>query len=116
MAFEAANFRMLGEQTGVETSNLSADWYIPDSRIGNIVNSVATLPNADIYGYEAYNRGRLLIWTAVLYDPELSHLREEFESNGRLSGSRLYEIFLKFVNMPGEDVHPYNRIGNAGEL
>ena len=107
MAFEAANLRVLGEQTGVETSHLSDDRYIPDSSIGAIVNSVAALPYAEIYGLEGYDRGRLLIWTAVLYDPELSHLRAEFEANGRLSGASLYEIFLKFVNMDGADVHPY---------
>ena len=106
MAFEAANFRALGEHTGVETSHLSADWYISDSRVASIVNSVAALHNTE-NGSEVYNRGRLLIWTAVLYDPDLSHLRSEFESNGRLSGGSLYEVFLKFVNMPGADVHPY---------
>ena len=104
MAFEAANFRALGEHTGVETSHLSADWYISDSRVASIVNSVAALHNTE-NGSEVYNRGRLLIWTAVLYDPDLSHLRSEFESNGRLSGGSLYEVFLKFVNMPGADVH-----------
>ena len=106
MAFEAANFRVLGEHTGVETSHLSADWYISDSQIVSIVDSVAALLNTE-NGSEVYSRGRLLIWTAVLYDPDLSHLREEFESNGRLSGGSLYEVFLKFVNMPGADVHPY---------
>ena len=60
-----------------------------------------------MYGPEAYDRGRLLIWTAVLKDPELSHLRQEFESNGRLSGSSLFEVFLKFVNMEADEIPPY---------
>ena len=50
---------------------------------------------------------RLLIWTAVLYDPELSHLRMEFESNGRLSGASLYELFLKLVQLEGDEISPY---------
>ena len=107
MAFEAANIRILGEQTGVETSGLPAGWHIPDSYIDSILTSPVTLPGSEVYGQEAYDRGRLLIWTAVLTDPDLSHLRREFESNGRLSGSSLYEVFLKFVNMGGDEIVPY---------
>ena len=107
MVFEAANFRILAEHTGVETSALPEGWYIPDSYIDSILISVATLSNSEVYGPEAYDRGRLLIWTAVLKDPELSHLRREFESNGRLSGSSLYEVFLKFVNMEAGEIFLY---------
>ena len=107
MVFEAANHRILAERTGVETSALPEGWHIPDSAISSIVNSVAALSNTDEYGQEVYNRGRLLIWTAVLNDPELAHLRMEFESNGRLSGSSLYELFLKFVSMEGDEIFPY---------
>ena len=66
MVFEAANFRILAEHTGVETSALPEGWYIPDSYIDSILISVATLSNSEVYGPEAYDRGRLLIWTAVL--------------------------------------------------
>ena len=76
MVFEAANFRILAEHTGVETSALPEGWYIPDSYIDSILISVATLSSSEVYGPEAYDRGRLLIWTAVLKDPELSHLRQ----------------------------------------
>ena len=48
-----------------------------------------------------------MVWTAVLKDPELSHLRQEFESNGRLSGSSLFEVFLKLVNMSGDEISSY---------
>ena len=37
----------------------------------------------------------------------MSHLRREFESNGRLSGSSLYEVFLKFVNMEAGEIFLY---------
>ena len=107
MVFEAANFRILAEHTGVETSALPADWHIPDSYIDSILISSVTLPGSEVYGPEAYDRGRLLIWTAVLKDPELSHLRQEFESNGRLSGSSLFEVFLKFVNMEAAKISSY---------
>ena len=107
MVFEAANLRILGEHTGVETSALPEGWYIPDSYIDSILISVATLSNSEVYGPEAYDRGRLLVWTAVLKDPELSHLRQEFESNGRLSGSSLFEVFLKFVNMEADKISSY---------
>ena len=43
MVFEAANFRILAEHTGVETSALPEGWYIPDSYIDSILISVATL-------------------------------------------------------------------------
>lgn len=117
MAFEAANFRVLAEHTGVETSALPEGWHIPDSRIDSILNSVAALPGSELYGGEAYNRGRLLVWTAVFMDPEFSHLREEFEANGRLSGSSLYEVFLKFVNTPGDEIVSYvESVTPDGEL
>ena len=107
MVFEAANLRILAEQTGVETSALPEGWYIPDSAIDSILNSIVTLSKTEEYGNEVYDRGRLLIWTAVLKDPELSHLRREFESNGHLSGSSLYEVFLKFVNMEAGEIFLY---------
>ena len=107
MVFETANLRILAEHTGVETSALPEGWYIPDSAIDSILNSIVTLSKTEEYGNEVYDRGRLLIWTAVLKDPELSHLRREFESNGRLSGSSLYEVFLKFVNMEAGEIFLY---------
>ena len=107
MVFEVANFRVLEEQTGVEASALPDGWYFPDSAIRAIGDSVRTLAITDEYGHEVYDRGRLLIWTAVLYDPELSHLRTEFESNGRLSGASLYELFLKLVQLEGDEISPY---------
>ncbi len=107
MVFEVANFRILAEHTGVETSALPEDWYVRDSSIASILNSVTTLSSTNEYGSEVYNRGRLLIWTAVLRDPEFSHLRREFETNGRLSGSSLYEVFLKFANMKAVEISPY---------
>ena len=120
MVFEAANFRILGEQTDVETSALPEGWHIPDSYVDSILISVTTLSNSEVYGPEAYDRGRLLIWTAVLKDPELAHLREEFESNGRLSGSSLYELFLKLVNMEADEILPYFESvtpdGDLGEI
>ena len=107
MVFETANLRILAEHTGVETSALPEGWYIPDSAIDSILNSVATMSKTEEYGNEVYDRGRLLIWTAVLKDPELSHLRREFESNGRLSGSSLFEVFLKFANMEADKISSY---------
>ena len=101
MTFEVANFRILEELTGVETSMLPQGQYLAESAAQELVDSVITLANAEIYGWEAYQRGRLLIWTAVLYDPELSHLRREFEGNGRLSGASMYELFLKLVDIGG---------------
>ncbi len=117
MAFEAANFRVLAEHTGVETSALPEGWHVPDSQIDSILNSVVTLQGSELYGPEAYSRGRLLVWTAVFMDPDFSHLREEFEANGRLSGSSLYEVFLKFVNTPGDEIFAYiESVTPDGEL
>ncbi|MDE2861366.1 MAG: hypothetical protein OXL35_07775 [Chloroflexota bacterium] len=107
MTFEVANFRILEEQIGIEVSAFPQGWYFQDSTISAIGDSVASLPNAELYGREGYDRGRLLIWTAVLYDPELAHLRPEFESNGRLSGASLYELFLRLVQLEGEEIDAY---------
>ena len=43
----------------------------------------------------------------MLYDPALSHLRTEFESNGRLSGASLYELFLRLIELEGEEIAAY---------
>ena len=107
MAFEVANFRVLEEQTGVEASALPEDWYIPNAAIRSIGDSVRALALTDEYGHEVYDRGRLLIWTAMLHDPALSHLKAEFESNGRLSGASLYELFLKLVELDGAEIAAY---------
>ena len=107
IAFTVANFRALEEQTGVETSMLPYGAYFYEPAISAIVDSVRTLENSELYGAEAYYRGRLLIWTAMLYDPDLSHLRREFERNGRLSGASMYELFLKLVNLETVEIPAY---------
>ena len=107
MAFTVANFRVLEEQTGVETSMLPYGAYFHEPAISAMIDSVRTLENAEIYGSEGYYRGRLLIWTAMLYDQELTHLRTEFERNGRLSGASMYELFLKLVELKGGEISAY---------
>ena len=47
----------------------------------------------------------------------MSHLRQEFEINGRLSGSSLYELFLKFANMEADKISSYiDSVAPDGDL
>ncbi len=99
-AFEVALVRKIGEYLDIETSRLPTGWrWTSDLRKG--------MEEALEDPAEQHARGRLLIWFAVLYDPELAGLRDELERDGSLSADSMYRIFQSFVGLPRSEIIPY---------
>ncbi len=99
-AFEVALVRKIGEYLDIETSSLPTDWHWT-SDLRKYYEEVWEDPA------EKHGRGRLLIWFAVLYDPELADLRDELERDGSLSADSAYSIFQRFVGLLPSEVVPY---------
>ena len=102
-AFEVALTRKIGEYTRVETARWPSgyDWapYL-DSWRQALQDSVDDLT-------KEHDRGRLIMWQAVLNDPELSHLREELERNGHVSADSMMDMYRRFVKLTPSEVEPY---------
>ena len=102
-SFEVALARKIGEYTGVEIARLPTGYrwrgYIDQWR-ESFKESIDDLTMR-------HARGRLIMWMAVLNDPELSDLREELERNGFLSADSVYRMFLRFTSLTPSEVEPY---------
>ena len=102
-AFEVALIRKIGEYAEVETAQAPSgyrwDLYLADRRDA-MRSSTQDLS-------EEHARGRLIMWQAVLHDPDLAHLRRELERNGRLSSDSLMEMYYKFVSLTPSEIEPY---------
>ena len=102
-AFEVALARKIGEYAGVETARLPTGYrwkaYLDQWR-ENFKESVDDLT-------KEHDRGRLIMWHAVLHDPELADLREELERDGYLSADSVYRMFLRFTRLTPSEVEPY---------
>ena len=102
-AFEVALIRKIGEYAEVETAQAPAgyrwDLYLAERRDA-MRNSTQDLS-------QEHARGRLIMWQAVLHDPDLAHLRRELEQNGRLSSDSLMEMYYKFVSLTPSEIEPY---------
>ena len=101
--FEVALIRKIGEYAGVETARAPTgyrwDLYLARER-DDMRSSTQDLS-------KEHYRGRLLMWQAVLHDPDLAHLRRELERNGRLSADSLMEMYYKFVSLTPSETAPY---------
>ena len=101
--FEVALTRKIGEHTRVETARWPSgyDWasYL-DSWRQAMTESVDDLT-------QKHDRGRLIMWQAVLNDPELAHLREELVLNGHVSADSMMDMYYKFVKLTPSEVEPY---------
>ena len=101
--FQVALIRKVGEYTGIETarwpSGYSYDAYLNSLREA-FRDSVADLT-------EEHDRGRLIMWQAVLNDPELAHLKAELSQNGHVSADSLMDMFHKFVRLTPREIEPY---------
>ena len=102
-AFEVALIRKIGEYAEVETAQAPAgyrwDLYLAERRDA-MRNSTQDLA-------QEHARGRLIMWQAVLHDPDLARLRRELERNGRLSSDSLMEMYYKFVRLTPSEIEPY---------
>ena len=101
--FEVALIRKIGEYAEVETAQAPSgyrwDLYLARLR-DSMRNSTQDLS-------QQHARGRLIMWQAVLHDPDLAHLRRELERNGRLSSDSLMEMYYKFVSLTPSEIEPY---------
>ena len=101
-AFSVALIRKIGEYAEVETAQAPGSYWDPFlSRARDAMRDSTT----DLSKEHA--RGRLLMWQAVLHDPELAHLKRELERNGKLSADSLMEMYDKFVSLTPSEVEPY---------
>ena len=102
-AFEVALARRLGDYAGVETARLPTGYrwraYLDQLR-ERFKESVDDIT-------EEHDRGRLIMWQAVLHDPELADLREELERDGYLSADSVYRMFLRFTRLTPSEIEPY---------
>ena len=102
-AFEVALARKIGEYAGVETARLPTGYrwraYLDQWR-ENFKESVDDLTRE-------HDRGRLIMWLAVLHDPELADLKPELERDGYLSADSVYRMFLRFTSLTPSEVGPY---------
>lgn len=101
--FEVALIRKIGEYAEVETAQAPGTYW--DSFLAWDRNSMR---DATTDLSEEHARGRLIMWQAVLHDPDLAHLRSELERNGKLSADSLLEMYYKFVSLTPSEVEPYN--------
>ena len=101
--FEVALTRKIGEYTRVETARWPSgyDWgeYLDRWRQA-LKDSVDDLT-------KQHDRGRLIMWQAVLNDPELAHLREELDRNGHVSADSMMDMYRRFVKLTPSEVEPY---------
>ena len=102
-AFEVALTRKIGEFAHVETARWPSGYafarYLDDWREG--LRQSVDDPSQE------HDRGRLLIWQAVLHDPEQAALKEELFRDGQVSGDSMYDLFLKFVAMTSSEIEAY---------
>ena len=61
----------------------------------------------DQKGYDEHERGRLLLWSAVLRDENLRALREELLEHQRLSLESTKKLFDYLVGIPRERADAY---------
>ena len=101
--FEVALIRKIGEYAEVETARAPSGyrWDLYLSQLRDDMRSAAQ----DLS--EEHARGRLIMWQAVLHDPDLAHLRSELERDGRLSADSLMEMYRKFVSLTPSEIEPY---------
>ena len=101
--FQVALTRKIGEYVGVEVARWPTgyDWapYLDQWR-------QAMVESVDDPTQE-HDRGRLIMWQAVLNDPDLAHLREELMRDGHVSADSMMDMYRKFVNLTPSEVEPY---------
>ena len=100
-AFGAATMRQLSEYTGVNATvipNYASQWM--SSQVASII--------ADIHNVEKeHNRGRCLLWSAVLNDPDLSDLKAELARNGMLTADGLLHLHDHLVSISPDRADDY---------
>ncbi len=101
--FEVALARKIGEYAGVETAVFPSgyNWaaYLDAWRESLRASREDTT--------QIHDRGRLIMWLAVLNDPELSDLRAELEKNNHLSGDSAFRLYHKLLSLKPSEIESY---------
>ena len=101
--FEVALTRKIGEYVGVEVARWPSgyDWapYLDQWR-QSMTESIDDLSQEHV-------RGQLVMWQAVLNDPDLAHLREDLTRDGHVSADSMMDMYHKFVKLTPSEVEPY---------
>ena len=102
--FEVALVRKIGEYVDVETARWPSgnyNWgeYLAQWR--QVLEESVEDPTRE------HARGLLLMWQAVLHDPDLAHLRAELRRNGHVSADSLMDMYHRFVSLTPSEVDPY---------
>ena len=101
--FEVALARKLAEYLEVEIAGWPYDYHYGEY-LNNWRDSMEDSVG-DIAQERA--RGRLLMWQAVLHDPELKHLKSELRWDGRVSADSLMDMYNRFVSLTPGEVEAY---------
>ena len=102
-AFEAAVIRKLGEYTGVNATIIPSQYNV----VQWISNWMSRL-QGDLHDVtEQHQRGRALLWSAVLNDPALVDLKSELERNGLLTADSLLLLHDHLVGIGRDEADDY---------
>ena len=103
-AFSAALVRTLGEYTGINATFLPLGIYDLEAWVKDWVSSVLA-DSADLT--EEHQRGRGLLWGAVLIDPDLVELKAELVENRILSGDSMLTLHDHLVSIQRDEADAY---------
>lgn len=110
---EVALMRKIGEYLNMETARWPTGYLWGEylDRWREALKASAETPQALVH-----YRGRLIMWQAVLHDPELKHLRRELERNGHVSADSLMDMYYKFIGLAPSEIDPYIESITQGNL
>ncbi len=103
-SFEGAVFRTIGEYADLESAAFPNDQWARqeiDALRQRMQNALSDEPQGP------QDRSSIIIWHAILHDPDLAHLKEELDREGRLSGASYLELYYKLAMIPPSQVTPY---------
>ena len=102
-SFQVALIRKVGEYTGIQTARWPSGYlweaYMDKWRRA-FRDSITDLS-------QEHDRGILIMWQAVLNDPELAHLKRELLRDGHVSADSLMDMYHKFVSLTPREIEPY---------
>ena len=102
-AFQAAVIRELGEYTGTNATIIPSQYNV----VQWISNWMSSL-QGDLHDVtEQHQRGRALMWSAVLNDPALADLEEELVRSGFLSADSLLLLHDHLVGIGRDEADDY---------
>ena len=102
-AFAGALVRKIGEYTGINAIYLPTRYLLTEWVEGFISRTREVLDDPA----QQHQRGRALLWGAVLSDPDLADLKRELLDDGILSGDSLLLLHDHLVLIDGDEADAY---------